>query len=1030
MRKFLILLLLPIVTFLGIGAAAMPTSAIADTSSIVQVSAVSQTSTAVLPMRPTLCPLGDCGMVEQTEEERNESYAKSFYIPVNRWDSMGFHTRLNWFNPVNAANSASGRAITSGLIQTGSGVWGMASDWTRSATTFDVLNGAFGYQVDKLVGVMGNALLANPVIFAAIFVIVVVGALWRALRSRGTRPWGKALQAGIVMALIAVLTTQAAAGTNGDLNGDYKPRAGSPVWIAASLTGAIDQVAGTIVTPIMEGTRNANNSVRNTPEAGWSCDATLESLFDLTTMYTGPTAGAEAVTVVVNSLWAETALPTYAAIQFGNNNPYAESVYCHQLERQTDADASTKLRVVSQATLGSPLHDNATMALAPKSGPLWTVSSDNEVNDRMLIALAACAPTTTTGGTTYTVRTGWTTKTGTEGNGDTWVTPADCAMAFSAKNDEEIKGNGDPFNVGGESEDAHKVTSDARVYNFLEALHGSDGGAVFGGVASAAVYLVGSLVGGAVFGVLGLVVMGAKIVMLIMVAMLFIVLILSLFRRDSFSQSLAGPSQKFLGAAIFAFGSTLLLTVLGTFTLIIATIGGGFFGPGTLGSLMWIAVSPVMAVIAVHFIFTKMLRMPSPVSPRGALAWGTAGGAIGGALGTAATSRLMNRGAGMGSRAMDALGAKTLGKSKATSWMMNRNQREMARGAGDAGTRQGLGQPAMGASEAASAGGAALGTGAAGAAAAAGQLTRAETRSARREARREWRADNPGVSRRAFEGIKGKWSNHNENRMSALRAAAANGQFSDGRGGAGLPDGIGAEAAFLKQGAGNRVSLANASDFDMDNFMAQPGDTVGAIDSRDAASWSDLSSQGKRAATRELARQRSASLRSKADGAGFLGRAALNTQARSIDASQRVRQGAETGFDGAARAVKSTGDYAKRQGAKAASSGVGQAASRASHSAGVIGQKVVSGAKHDTTRKVATAGAVGVGVAVGAAPAMAAGYVGVKAVQTARKAKARRQSRRAHVNNKVQEVARTKAKPAEPTAPRTSDVTDTSPAKE
>lgn len=964
LRKFLILLVLPVMLFLSLGAASAPASA--NEPAVVQASTIVPTA---------VCD--DCGGQELTPEQRNETYAKSWFIPVNRWDNMSFHSRLNWWQPVNAATSQTWRTLASGQLSLGNGVWGTATDWSRSATTFDALGGFLGYQVDKFVGVLGGALIANPTIFAAIFVLVVSVSLWRAMSSRGPRPWGKALQAAIVMAVIVVMTTQAAAGTSGDFSNEYNPRPGSPVWLASALSGSIDTVAGSLVNPLMQGARASTSAARDSEESstrGWNCDAALNAQFDLSTKYTTPTPGAEAVTVAINSLWANTALPTYSAIQFGSSNPYAKSVYCRQLERTTDADNYSKAQLLSQALFGTTTDFNKAGMADGDYGPILEPSSDIEVNDHILVALAACAPKSTTSGTTFTVRAGWRTKTG----GEPWITPEACRAIFAAKDDDGVKA-ADVFDIGGEASDARKLTSDAGVLNYLESIHGSDNGATFAGTTSGGIYLVGSLIGGAIFGVLGLVVFGAKIVLLFMVAMLFVILLISLFRREPAAQTLGGPAQKLLGTAVFAFGSSLLLAVLATFSVLISTLGA-MFGEGSLGALLWTAISPLGAVIAVHFIFTKMLRLPSPVTPRGALAWGTAGGAIGGALGAAATNRVMNRAGALGRKGRDALGAKTLGKSKATAWMMNKNMRDIARGAGDAGSRPVKSNEAAAESE----------TVAGAAVAATGELTRKEQRVAKRQANREFRQENPGITARSIAKAKGAWGGYNDKRLSALQSAADKGALDGGRGGVGLPAIADADARLLKNGAAGRVSLTNAG-FDMDNFMAAPGTAAGTLEHRDAAAWGDLSVEGKRQATRRMLQQRSDALKAKAAGQTAIKRAALITQrvAGNIAGHTAGAVGTSaTRISTAASAVRAAPHKAADKGRDFAKTKTG---------------KVVVAAG-------AAAGAVGFAAAGGLVP-LAAGAAGAAAIRAGRHARDRREKKRAFTSASIKPIAKNESTP-------------------
>jgi hypothetical protein len=97
---------------------------------------------------------------------------------------------------------------------------------------------------------------------------------------------------------------------------------------------------------------------------------------------------------------------------------------------------------------------------------------------------------------------------------------------------------------------------------------------------------------------------------------------------------------------VFSFGISLILSLIAVITKLLIDVGNGLGGPGNPVTLLWAGAAPIIALVVLHHIFTKVLKMPSPISPAGALAWGTAGGAAGAAIGSSLVNRAQNRAKG------------------------------------------------------------------------------------------------------------------------------------------------------------------------------------------------------------------------------------------------------------------------------------------------------------------------------------------------------------------------------------------------
>lgn len=1056
MRKLLTLLLLPIIALTTMGAALLlpaEASAVATPTSIAQVHEASVAATDVHQK-----PLDDWDPA-LSPEERDAAYASSIYLPTNRWTDMSYHSRVNWWNPVEASNAATARSVAGMMMNGGNAVWKVAADMSRVAMEFKPFDSALGFQIDKISGVIGKAITGQPVLFALIITFLLVVVMWRAMKRPGTRPFGKLLQSAVVFGLIMMMGTQAAAGTSSEPTNTYKPLAGSPVWIAGAVTGTIDNMAGAAVAGVMDGMLPiiTNADQTNAAAHGWSCSAVVQGALDAAASNATPTSGAKAVNVSMNSMWISTAYNAYAVIQFGDSNPFAKDVACRQLERTTDMAAYSRSRLLSQSVYGT-MYDVS--ASSPQTNtpfksmnvPMLQSTGDNEANDAAMVAWAACAPSNNTA-SSFRVRGAWD-KVG--------ITPSGCAEAFAAEDAEKMKSaGGGAFNI--EDTDAVRAkTEDAAVINFISTLHGKDAGAALGTVTSSIVFLIGALIAAGVFGAMSLAVFGSKLFMLLLVAALFLILVVSLFKNEAMGETMRQPAFRFLGVTVFAFGATLLLALVATVSLIIASLSSMLGPAGALGPMMWVSFSPLLAVIATHFLFTKLFKIPSPMTAKGALAWGTAGGAVGAAVGSGVASRMQNRGAAAGR----ALGRKALGSNKYTSWMVgNGRGGAMARkGAGDAGSRksdafmgedltsqqiseqlgagEGAARPGAGGASAAGAGTAAAA--AAAAAAATKFLSQDRKKEAIRDAKKQWRQENPNALSRGITDLRNKLEARNDARANALMNAANGGDVD--------------EASMLSASARGKVALINRPA--MDSFLMAPGEES-SVAGIPAAKWADLSPAGKAAAAKLAATNARAA--KEAEKAQRLAQAKLRRDARAAakaelpPLSDRALAAVKSGANSVTSAAKQRAD-ASRVAANAAWSeaktkslefradpagttvaaahATVNAARKASFSAadGVtkarqVAAGAVSATRTERARAVAKTAAFvgGAGIAALGAPMVGAAVVTVAAARGVSQARSRQALRQEAKQTQLNEIIVARATARKQSAPGTSIVSDAAP---
>jgi len=145
-----------------------------------------------------------------------------------------------------------------------------------------------------------------------------------------------------------------------------------------------------------------------------------------------------------------------------------------------------------------------------------------------------------------------------------------------------------------------------------------------------------------VFGLISGAIIVAKVAALVMMLATFIALLVSLLGEGKAGSSIGKFFGQYVGMSLFVFGIQLIFAFLTLITSMMVKAGNDMFGPGSIISMIWTGFSPVVAVIVLHMIFTKFLKVPSPFSLTGAQQWGAAasGGAMGGAVGAGVMSRM------------------------------------------------------------------------------------------------------------------------------------------------------------------------------------------------------------------------------------------------------------------------------------------------------------------------------------------------------------------------------------------------------
>ena len=553
------------------------------------------------------------------------------YLPTNRWQvgSSGFHGRFDQFLQ-NDVIAFAQRNITQGMgMMAGNGIYVATQGILTFGLDLQPLN-ALGVQADAAAATIGVALLQNSPVVVAILVLII-GSVFFQMARTGARPWKKLGTAAMVVALFGLMIAGAQGSTV--VNGDFKPGFGSPGWFATQINNSISTIATvpaqalSIVSPV---------GSMNVP-VGTGCNVYMENLnANYTLGYGNSAKNSGIVPQIISSLWASTGLTVWKQTQYGSTPydetgaTYGDSIFCHQLDWQSGVSPKQQAKMTFGSTAA------ATAAGFPANSAAWG-SNDNNKRDQSLVAWAACVNDGSGG---FTVRDGFQ-KTRA---GDTWITANNCRDWASS--DRSVENTA--FNVSGKAVDVYDKTDDPAVINFLTTLHGND---TNGGLILIWTYVLSAVVIFIVFGLLGIAITIAKFAAVVMVVSIFFVLLMSLLARQDMSGKLMQFLKTYLGYTVFAFGATLILAMVTLLSKMVSDTGIGVFGPGSIMSLLFTGMSPVIACWLLHMVFTRLFKIPGIFKPSSAFAWGAAGGAVGGAIGSGIANRLEGRGSGLMRRA-------------------------------------------------------------------------------------------------------------------------------------------------------------------------------------------------------------------------------------------------------------------------------------------------------------------------------------------------------------------------------------------
>lgn len=585
--------------------------------------------------------------------------ANSKLLLLNRWRdaTANFQNKYDMWAIGDLMNAASRTMIQGNIMAVGNGLW-TVSQWVADlAINLEPIN-ILGYQMDRVGATLGQAML-NPTSGVALIplILVIVTLIWMFGSWRKAGPGGSSMlfkrMAGLV-ATIAVFTVMVvgAQGSTTDAQGNYKPGVGSPGWLVTiandSLSTAASVPVGSVLSVVRQQTTGELDNTSTTSTTGANLCGESVRYFDK--RYTD-SVGANALSTpqialvqTMDSMWRTTGLQTWKTAQLGTSS-YADASYCRLLEYWTQTPASAAS--MFKAATGIPASSNK------DSGQLvWTAQGGEQVQ-RMMVGWAACEPADRASGT-WKLRSGWDKLSG--------IAADECAKWWNKKpTDKEFEGG---FSVGYGMSDidtkTENITSNKDgVVDYLASLNGANAA---GQVFPLIMYALSALVMMIVFFGMAIAVVIAKLFVVLGTITILPILILALFRANGFEQ-LGGAAKQFIGSMMFAALALVLLSVVVLTTYIMVQFGNDAFGAGSVMALGWAGAAPVLSIVALNMVFKKVLKMPSPMSMKGAMAYGLASGAAGGAVGGFVGGRMMRSAAERAGRdAMRGAGSSALHK--------------------------------------------------------------------------------------------------------------------------------------------------------------------------------------------------------------------------------------------------------------------------------------------------------------------------------------------------------------------------------
>lgn len=628
-----------------------------------------------------------------SEEIDTTEASSSNLLPANRWgESVGtFYSNLESGMFEFNLRQQSREQIGGFFFSSSSNVWEGTLATSVWATAFCPID-AVGHQIDVFLGTFGNALLeAGMPLIIALLVILTIIAAWGSRKGTGFSMNWKDLIGKTAIIGVFILMVQGARDSNME-NGNWEPAGLSPGNIVKTTNTVISDFGGVVNQGLMNVSQDGSYANFGIGEGQQTTDcriaiASMHGAYETT--FSGPehTGLASQIPVAVSDAWVNSVYVGYSRaqqgpyrpgddgtqtdgeVENGSTSPHHYST-CYILDWTsptpiTNGEAETVTSDSRAMFLGRPMggyfsEDHSYQDTA--EGGLWfrvdMADADNVLRWPTFLAPHTTIPTGSDDDPVATMQERalafWSTcrvRNGTEINDmesdDHWiiaqgfasgasqpVTADQCASWWRAQGAVRAD-DGDSLPQGFELDSAEVNNYGLPEYE-TEYIHYLNGVNPMGAIGAGFITLIASLFLFVIFGAIGLVVVVARAALLITMIYLFVTAIAALLPNQGFAAVLKA-FKMLIGVVMLSVFAQVLYSVIIGFSTALNAVGSTFLQFGSVGYIGWIAITPVLALVGIHFIF-KWAKLPSPMTMNGAKAWSKGlanegGSAAGGAFG-------------------------------------------------------------------------------------------------------------------------------------------------------------------------------------------------------------------------------------------------------------------------------------------------------------------------------------------------------------------------------------------------------------